>query len=495
MTDRNLINFVNRLSAQNEALISDIKILGDVFKTYPSGDLDNLFYDFLVNPSVNLGAVGIYLIGRNGNIVNSYPEKKILEIEQNYLNKNISLQKARELFGNSDIGYVMQEKIGCGSGLHCVVLFDERTKNYKLMLAYVLLRNFINVLCLSRVKSYEKRVTCAALKLIYNFDKDTHMHSYRVGTYSVEIGKLMGFDAKKLKKLKTASMLHDFGKLFIPFDVLKKSGKLTEEEFSIVKKHTTIGEKILRSFGIVDEEILETVKHHHEKLDGSGYPEGKIDVCDICWVVKVADILDALQSSRSYKDPVGHSSLVGEFQKLKKHLPERFIRATVDFLESDRFYICRRRILEQQGNLKLSERYSDVYETINLLKSESAGLKREVSLYRKIIEKQRKKIDKFSEIFFNKKSEYSIELLMNYLEKTGRLISVVVLKGESVAAVYRNSVSLRLIECCIRKIDKCTVARKPHYFYYFKVEDDKLICAIYDAKPEKLLSDFLPNRE
>ena len=136
-------------------------------------------------------------------------------------------------------------------------------------------------------------------------DKYTHGHSSRVAIYSEKIAKLSGKNAEECQDIFFAALLHDVGKIGIPDDVLNKEGKLTDEEFAIIKTHPVIGQQILSS--ISDSPSLSIgAHHHHERYDGKGYPDGLKgeDIPEIARIISVADAYDAMTSKRSYRDPM-----------------------------------------------------------------------------------------------------------------------------------------------------------------------------------------------
>lgn len=122
----------------------------------------------------------------------------------------------------------------------------------------------------------------------------------------------------EIEKISMASILHDVGKIAIPDGILNKPGRLTNEEFEIMKQHTTKGCEILASMpsGILDKEVYQysydICRHHHERWDGRGYPDGlKGDDISICaQVVAIADVYDALTSPRVYKAAFEHEKAV-----------------------------------------------------------------------------------------------------------------------------------------------------------------------------------------
>lgn len=133
-------------------------------------------------------------------------------------------------------------------------------------------------------------------------------HPYRVAQWSRLIGKKMALDKIKLYKLDTAAIMHDIGKLYIDIDILNKTSRLTEEEFKQIKQHPINSYTIVRDVFCFEDElkdICQIVKYHHERYDGKGYPEGlkgeeiPLESRILC----VADSVDAMMTSRSYKSP------------------------------------------------------------------------------------------------------------------------------------------------------------------------------------------------
>jgi putative nucleotidyltransferase with HDIG domain len=133
-------------------------------------------------------------------------------------------------------------------------------------------------------------------------DSETHGHSERVVTYSLRLGREYGLTSEKLKALEFGSLLHDIGKIGVPDSILRKPGKLTEEEWVKMREHPVHGQQILRGIEFL-EGAAKVVAQHHEKWDGSGYPLGlreeDVDVC--ARIFAVADAFDAITSDRVYR--------------------------------------------------------------------------------------------------------------------------------------------------------------------------------------------------
>jgi len=134
-------------------------------------------------------------------------------------------------------------------------------------------------------------------------DPYTQGHSQRVSRYAVALGRALNMTAGDLERLELAALLHDVGKIAVPDAILKKEERLTEEEFSIIKKHPVTGERMLVDLPYLSKDILPAVRHHHERWDGRGYPDGLAGgvVPPDAAIMAVADSFDAMTSTRTYR--------------------------------------------------------------------------------------------------------------------------------------------------------------------------------------------------
>ena len=133
-------------------------------------------------------------------------------------------------------------------------------------------------------------------------DRCTGDHCRRLSYFGVELGIRLGLPKKDLLALHRGGYLHDIGKIGIPDAILNKTGQLTEEEWLIMRSHVTRGEEICRPMKSLGA-VLPIIRHHHEKWDGSGYPDKLAgpDIPLLARILQIADVYDALTSERSYK--------------------------------------------------------------------------------------------------------------------------------------------------------------------------------------------------
>ena len=133
-------------------------------------------------------------------------------------------------------------------------------------------------------------------------DHSTHSHLHRVRTYAVEIGRELGLAGENLDALRAAALLHDIGKLAVPDHIINKPGRLTPEEFEKMKIHPIVGAEILEKVAF-PYPVAPIVRSHHEKWDGSGYPDGlrEEEIPIGARILSVVDCLDALTADRQYR--------------------------------------------------------------------------------------------------------------------------------------------------------------------------------------------------
>ncbi|MBR3738328.1 MAG: HD-GYP domain-containing protein [Eubacterium sp.] len=149
-------------------------------------------------------------------------------------------------------------------------------------------------------------------------DPYTNGHSKRVAIYTKQIAKEMGYEGEELDRIYYVALLHDCGKIGVPDSILGKPGKLTDEEFEIIKSHTVRGGEILSSFKSL-ENVGEGALYHHERYDGKGYPEGKAgeDIPLIARMICVADSYDAMNTNRVYRDKLSKEKIISEIETNK----------------------------------------------------------------------------------------------------------------------------------------------------------------------------------
>jgi putative two-component system response regulator len=155
----------------------------------------------------------------------------------------------------------------------------------------------------NRVSEQSEQVLLSMARCIEGKDPGTEGHCERLSAYSARLADLLGLPEEQRQALVMGGILHDLGKVAIPDSILLKQGPLTEDEFTVIKLHPVIGEQIcapLKSF----RNVLPIIRHHHERMNGSGYPDGLSgqDIPLAARILQVVDVYDALTTDRPYRE-------------------------------------------------------------------------------------------------------------------------------------------------------------------------------------------------
>ena len=164
-------------------------------------------------------------------------------------------------------------------------------------------------------------------------DEYTSIHCMNVSILAITFGRTLGLDRTQLELLGLGALLHDIGKMQVPLEILNKPGRLTDEEFDIVKSHSMNGYNLLRQKEDMPTEVLEIVRSHHERINGRGYPQGLTgDLIDqLTQITSIVDVYDAITSDRCYHDGISpHEALKNMFdwagENFNADLVESFIK-------------------------------------------------------------------------------------------------------------------------------------------------------------------------
>lgn len=239
---------------------------------------------------------------RGGSIINEKMKKRLdlmkeklftLDIEKFY---NESSKKFRNIMEQVSIG-------------------DSLNKNE----IEELTRPFINEI------SYNQGFIKVLTKL-KNVDEYTFVHNINVSIFSMLLARWLNYSKEDIKSIGEAGMLHDIGKSFIPLEILNKPGKLTEEEYNIMKNHSLYGYEYLLKNNFNKRICLGSLQHH-EKINGEGYPEGLKgeEISEIGQIIAVADVYHAMISKRVYKNAVNPFSVLNYIKDLYQEYNPKFL--------------------------------------------------------------------------------------------------------------------------------------------------------------------------
>ncbi len=193
------------------------------------------------------------------------------------------------------------------------------------------------------------KVLYTLAKIVDGKDRSTDGHSPRVAEYAREIARRAGYNLGKQDDIYMFGLLHDIGKINIPNEIFNKPGKLTEEEYEIIKAHTIFGADILSEIDGVPK-LERCARWHHERYDGTGYPDGLAgqDIPEEARIIAVADAYDAMTSVRSYRSPLSQEEVRKELKNgMGKQFDPRFAQIMLEMMDEDSDYQMRESASEE----------------------------------------------------------------------------------------------------------------------------------------------------
>ncbi len=217
--------------------------------------------------------------------------------------------------------FVIQLKDAMGKGGKEISVLIKKTKSVTEEVWFIVLMVFLGLVLLTLIvlffvrrktralvkkqqenKMFIREMIEAFAKTIDMKDKYTNGHSTRVAEYTARLTQELGYDQETVEKYYNIALLHDIGKIAIPPEVLNKPGKLTDEEFKIIKSHSFQGYRVLKDISIMPE-LAVGAGAHHERPDGKGYPKGLKgdEIPRVAQIIAVADTFDAMYSDRPYR--------------------------------------------------------------------------------------------------------------------------------------------------------------------------------------------------
>jgi len=175
------------------------------------------------------------------------------------------------------------------------------------------------------------RDALVSLVRLKSADEYTYMHSVAVCALMVSLGRQLGFDEAQCHEAGMAGMLHDLGKAVMPQEVLNKPGKLTDAEFTVIKQHPLRGFEMLQASKAVSEPVMDVCHHHHERIDGNGYPDAlPVDqISQLSRMGAICDVYDAVTSDRPYKDGWDPAYALAQMASWKGHFDAALFQSFV----------------------------------------------------------------------------------------------------------------------------------------------------------------------
>ena len=262
------------------------------------------------------------------------PDERLIQVVQAITGKNGNLVGYLEGTSRLDAEMLRAQRDQILSGILTAVasVFATTLLLYPLLLAM-----------LRRSTNLARRLLDSNLSLVRSLgnavakrDSDTDAHNYRVTYYAVALAEAMGLPAKDISELVVGAFLHDVGKIGIPDGILLKPGKLTADEFAVMKTHPLLGIEIVADNPWLIGAAL-TIRHHHERFDGTGYPDGlRGDAIPFsARIFAVVDVFDALTSERPYKKPMTLADAISIIERDSDgHFDQNVVSAFVEIAPS-----------------------------------------------------------------------------------------------------------------------------------------------------------------
>lgn len=184
---------------------------------------------------------------------------------------------------------------------------------------------------------HEQALQVLGLSLEYR-DYETMGHTERVSSLAMSFGEALSFNRRQMRDLRWGAYLHDVGKIAIPDSILQKKGALDDEEWELMRRHTLIGEDFAQHLEFLNARVLGIIRSHHEKWDGTGYPDQLAgdEIPLLARVFAIVDIYDALTGSRPYKSPWPVERAIDKIASMSgSHLDPQLAKVFLDFMATD----------------------------------------------------------------------------------------------------------------------------------------------------------------
>ncbi len=380
-----------------------------------------------------------------------------------YADKKSFIQSAKNLkpFANGticDFSYVISTPIFTNDNLsHIITLFSNNPKGFNEREVSLIneLGGDIGLLLSmekhkqDKEKSYEEMIA-SLNRTVEARDPYTAGHDERVQKYSLEIAKNLNLSKKEMGRLKKASIIHDIGKIKIPDAILLKPSKLSKIEYDIVKEHPKAAYNMLKDVSFLKEEI-DIILHHHERCDGSGYPDGLKgeEIPLLSQVLSIADTFDAMTTNRIYKHAKNISMAIEELESLRDiHFCSKVLDAAIKYfqkvnLDKDIYQMPLNALEEARFSYFFKDSTTNCYNK-NFLKY--LFIENRVRLYNSIFAINLKNFTAYNSIFGWEKGDDFLANFANLLKNKFQTDKIFRVKGDDFIIFTKNNLSISKLD-------------------------------------------------
>ena len=256
--------------------------------------------------------------------------------------------------GGKDMEIQLAIIILCFAAAYIVSKFYKRNTDLNLQNTQTIINQ------IEQINKMSLQTVTTIANIIDARDNYTKGHSTRVADYTALLAYKLGMNKNEIEDIHSIALLHDIGKLGIPDSILNKPGKLTNEEYQVMKNHTVIGGNILKDMSMLKDIDL-GAKYHHERYDGKGYPDGLKgeQIPYIARIISVADAFDAMTSDRVYRKHLDSIIVVNELEKGKGTQFDPVIAdAMLSLIKSEKIKMNYNALLEE---IDLAENLNELY--------------------------------------------------------------------------------------------------------------------------------------
>ena len=332
----------------------------------------------------------------------------------------------------------------------------ERAKHQQLMATYRKdLETEVSIKTESLTKTEERlaetltQTVTALMSMVDAKDRYTSGHSFRVALYAKEISRRLGKPKSEQDTIYVTSLLHDVGKIHVPDEIINKPGKLTKNEFELMKLHPITGYIMLSSITSIPA-VLTGARWHHERYDGKGYPDGlyKDDIPEIARIIAVADSYDAMSSRRSYRAVLPQATVRREIEANRgAQFDPKIADVMLAMIDEDKYYEMRQHDDDMIGDVLILNDSSRKDRIYDMIKDDKKFSVREIWSISELYELEASKLSKTA-LVIDMDSNPGIRI--DFIREKCPMLSIICVTNDHSFSTFQNCIESGADNCLIR---------------------------------------------